>query len=128
MNEVRIAQTTAQPAVVSSSSTGQLSAKSQVGGNALPEKVPEKDTSSVNQTQQLSAKALASEVEIVNKHVQNIQRDLQFSVDEDLDRTVIKVVDGDTGELIRQIPDDIFLELARRLKEDGEMNLLNALG
>jgi len=60
--------------------------------------------------------------------VQTVQRDLQFKVDEELDRTVIRVVDSDTGELIRQIPDDIFLELARRLKDDGEVNLLNALG
>lgn len=61
----------------------------------------------------------------VNDFVQSINRNLQFTVDEDSERTVIKVLDGTSGELIRQIPEDIFLELARRLRQDGELQLLN---
>ncbi len=64
----------------------------------------------------------------MNEYVQNVKRDLQFSVDQELNQTVIKVVDSASGELIRQIPEDIFLELARKVKETGEMNLLNATG
>lgn len=75
-----------------------------------------------------SAKKLESAVASINNYVQSIQRDLQFSVDEDLNETVIKVVDRDSGELIRQIPEEVFLELARKLKDDGELRLMNALG
>lgn len=60
--------------------------------------------------------------------VQNVKRELQFSVDQDLGRTVVKVVDSESGDLIRQIPEEIFLELARKVKEQGEVNLFNATG
>jgi len=129
MNEVRVTQTAVQAAVGSSSSKGQVSTTNSQGGNTLPEQVQNQSTEkSAPQVQQVSVKELISEVALVNDYVQTVQRDLQFKVDEELDRTVIRVVDSDTGELIRQIPDDIFLELARRLKDDGEVNLLNALG
>lgn len=130
MNEVRVTQTAVQAAVGSSSSSkGQVSTTNSQGGNTLPEQVQNQSTEkSAPQVQTVSVKELISEVALVNDYVQTVQRDLQFKVDEELDRTVIRVVDSDTGELIRQIPDDIFLELARRLKDDGEVNLLNALG
>ena len=128
MNEVRLTQTAVQASAGSASSTGTVGAKAQVGGNNLPEGASTQNANQAPQVPSISVNDLKSEVAIVNDYVQNIQRDLQFSVDEDLERTVIKVVDSDSGELIRQIPEDIFLELARRLKEDGEVNLLNAIG
>lgn len=128
MNEVRLTPTTVQPTVSASSSKGQVSNTSAASGSDLPEKAQKAETEKAPKVQQVSVEQLLSEVALVNDYVQTVQRDLQFSVDEELDRTVIRVVDSDTGELIRQIPDDIFLELARRLKDDGEMNLLNALG
>jgi len=67
-------------------------------------------------------------VKKLNDYVQTVQRDLQFSVDEDLERTVIKVIDSASGDLVRQIPEDIFLELARSLKQEGRVNLLDTLG
>ena len=82
----------------------------------------------VSEEPSASLPVLLEEVAKVNEVVQSVQRNLQFTVDEDLDRTVIRVVDGHSGELIRQIPEDIFLELARRLQDDGEMNLLDAMG
>ena len=41
---------------------------------------------------------------------------------------VIKVVDGHSGELIRQIPEEVFLDLARKLNDEGEFSLVNATG
>lgn len=129
MNEVRLVQTTAPQASVSSaSSEGNTSTANAASGNVLPEQAQTQSAKKAPQVQQVSVEELLSEVALVNDFVQTVQRDLQFSVDEELDRTVIRVVDSDTGELIRQIPDDIFLELARRLKDDGEMNLLNVIG
>ena len=128
MNEVSITQSVTQAVAGSASSKGQASTAKPHSGNSLPEEASTQDAEKAPKVQQVSVEQLLSEVEEVNKYVQTVQRDLQFSVDKDLDRTVIRVVDSDTGDLIRQIPDDIFLELARRLKDDGEMNMLNALG
>lgn len=64
----------------------------------------------------------------INDYVQSVQRDLQFSVDDDLGSTVVKVVDRQSGDLIRQIPNDVVLELAKSLKQNGDINLLQARG
>lgn len=51
----------------------------------------------------------------LNDFVQKLTRTLQFSVDEESGRTVIKVVDSETNQLIRQIPPEEVLVLARNL-------------
>ncbi len=128
MNEVRSTQVASQVLVNSASSKGAKETQSTTNGNDLPEDAVKSEKVEQSQAEQSSPKELQTAVASVNDYVQSLQRDLQFSVDDDLDQTVIKVVDSDSGELIRQIPEDIFLELARRLKDDGEFRLLNALG
>ena len=44
-----------------------------------------------------------------------VARNLQFSIDEETGRTVVKVVDASTNEVIRQIPSEELLELSRTL-------------
>ena len=63
----------------------------------------------------VDAKMLQKAVKDLSQGVQNLQRSLQFSIDESGGRTVIKVVDKDTQEVIRQIPEEQVLELAARL-------------
>lgn len=74
------------------------------------------------------ADELKNSIASMNEYVQSVQRDLQFTVDEELETTVIKVVDGRSGELIRQIPEEVFLDLARKLNDQGEFSLVNATG
>ena len=54
---------------------------------------------------------------------QMLNRELQFDVDEDLGRTVVRVLDKDTGDLIRQIPSDEILAMAKHMKELREAEL-----
>ena len=61
--------------------------------------------------------ALAEVVSSLNDHVQAVRRDLQFSVDEDSGRQVIKVLDTETQELIRQIPAEEILSLVKRIDD-----------
>lgn len=51
----------------------------------------------------------------INKTMQALSRGLEFSVDEDTDRTVVKVVDQETKEVIRQMPTKEALEIAKAL-------------
>jgi flagellar protein FlaG len=46
-------------------------------------------------------------------HVQVLRRELHFRVDEDSGQTVLRVVDADTGTLIRQMPSQDALEKLR---------------
>ncbi len=61
----------------------------------------------------------------LNDFVQNVQRDLQFEVDNELGQTIVKVVDQSTKEVIRQIPDELALRLAENLRQDEPLTLFN---
>jgi flagellar protein FlaG len=56
----------------------------------------------------------------INEVVQSVQRDLSFNMDEDSGKTVIRVVDTESGELIRQIPSEEVLAIASQLREFQE--------
>ena len=62
----------------------------------------------------------------LNGHVQFVNRELQFSVDEESGHTVIKVMDAKTQEVIRQIPGEEALKFARMLNEGGDVELFSA--
>ncbi|NOT22129.1 MAG: flagellar protein FlaG [Nitrospiraceae bacterium] len=47
---------------------------------------------------------------------------LEFDIDPDLDKVVIKILSGDSGEIIRQIPAQELLDLAKHL--DGPKGVL----
>lgn len=64
-----------------------------------------------------SSEELSGVVKELNDYVQSINRNLEFSLDEGADRTVIRVVDTATGELVRQIPTEEVLQVARHLRE-----------
>ena len=61
----------------------------------------------------------------LNDFVQNVQRDLQFEVDNDLGQMIVKVVDQKSQEVIRQIPDELALKLAENLQQDEPLTLLD---
>lgn len=61
---------------------------------------------------QPSQEQLDAAVSKLNDYVQNVQRTLSFSVDKDTGMTVVKVIDTQTNELVRQIPADNILKLA----------------
>jgi flagellar protein FlaG len=44
-------------------------------------------------------------------------RNVNFSTDEKSDKTIIKVFDSDSKELIKQFPSDDLIELAHKIKE-----------
>ena len=54
--------------------------------------------------------------------VQNISRDLEFSVDEDSGRVIVTVLDSETKEVIRQIPPEEALKLAQNLQKSDSGN------
>jgi len=49
--------------------------------------------------------------------MQHIQRDLSFSVDDSTGDVVVRVIDGESGKIVRQIPSEEILRLTERLDE-----------
>ncbi|RLD21464.1 MAG: hypothetical protein DRI71_08890 [Bacteroidetes bacterium] len=58
-------------------------------------------------------------VEEGNKILENVERDLQFKVDESTKQVVMSIIDKQTGEIIRQVPNEDVLALAKRMQETG---------
>ena len=53
--------------------------------------------------------------ESISRFVQSMNRDLTFSVHEASGRTVVTVLNGETKEVIRQIPSEEFLRMSEAL-------------
>ncbi len=58
-------------------------------------------------------------VKEMKDYVQNIERNLEFSVDEESGRTIITVTDPETDEIIRQIPPEDLLYMVKALQENS---------
>ncbi len=55
----------------------------------------------------------------IQEHVQHIERDLDFRVDEESGRTVVSVIDTNTDEVVRQIPSEEVLAIIHHLQDGG---------
>ena len=53
----------------------------------------------------------------MNDFISSINKGLSFRVDEESGRDVVTIYEADTGDIIRQIPDEEMLEVLRRLRE-----------
>ena len=72
---------------------------------------------------------LKQAVSQLNDFVQTMQRDLQFSIDKDSGTMVVKVIDAKSEKVIRQIPSEETLRLARSLVEQSDdvaFNIFNS--
>lgn len=61
----------------------------------------------------------------LNDFVQSVQRDLEFEVNDETGKTVVRVIDQKTEELVRQIPDELAIRLAEKLQQEEPLSLLN---
>ena len=56
-------------------------------------------------------------VEDINKSLQSLSQGLEFSIDTDTKQTVVKVIDHQTKEVIRQMPSVEALQIAKSLDQ-----------
>lgn len=68
-----------------------------------------------NAVQQPSPAQLAEAMRSINKALESMSSDLEFTIDDDTKATVVKVIDRQTKELIRQIPNEATLEISKAL-------------
>jgi flagellar protein FlaG len=66
----------------------------------------------------------ASELQGLTELLQQHQQHLSFSIDEGSGATVMRVIDTDSGDIIRQMPTESWLKLAQELA-DSTSGLLN---
>jgi flagellar protein FlaG len=71
-----------------------------------------------DQTEQEKLKMAVQEIE---KFVQSVKRNLEFSIDEPSGKVVVKVIASDSGEVVRQIPNEEVLKLANSLNDASSL-------
>lgn len=76
---------------------------------------PTPDSTGTVQTRQADEKALQQAVDELQRKVQISASNLHFSIDRETGRTVVKVTDVNTQEVIRQIPPEEILHLDQAL-------------
>jgi flagellar protein FlaG len=118
INPIRQSQPKANPSGAGSASAADpLAGVRQVNasdGNILPGSAAQEGT-----TGTVDEATLSQAVSALNRHAQNVQRELEFKVDEELNRVIITVKDSQTEEVIRQIPPEEVVNMARHLSGDG---------
>jgi len=76
-----------------------------------------------NSAEQL--KQLEAAVSKLKEYADTQKRQLNFSIDEVSEQTVIKVFNASSGELVRQIPSEEALKLAERASQNSSGGLLD---
>jgi flagellar protein FlaG len=66
---------------------------------------------------------LEKAVENLNQALQDIKRELRFSVDDDTGRMIVKVINADTDEVVRQIPSEQLLNAVRHMEQQAGLLL-----
>jgi len=87
-------------------------------------KAPEKPRLSLDVAEM--QRNLREAIDRLNEQMQRNGRDLNFAIDRKVDRTVVTVRSAQTGEVVRQIPDEAVLRVAHNI-EDIKGMLLNAM-
>ncbi|MCP3666050.1 MAG: flagellar protein FlaG [Gammaproteobacteria bacterium] len=121
---------------ISQNAVGVISSQ-QKGGSGSVSRVQEQSavetsnvTSTVKQEQaepapltqpaEVDQKEIEEVVDDLNDFAQSVERQLEFSVDQDSGKTIIRVVDAETGETIRDIPPEEILNMQKQLRETSE--------
>ncbi len=127
MNDItKVAAVPVQVKSVSVSASTQQGA-SKINGNKLPQAAETANAKPANVAdRQIIEEHVQAAVAQMNEYIQSTQRDLHFSYDKQLGQTVVQVLDRKTKEVIRQIPDEIFLRLAQDLDNHESLKLFSA--
>jgi len=100
--------------------TSSYQAQSQVNQNADEQKTTP-NTSAANNNKvsetELPPEKLEKVVQQLQEFMREMNRSLQFKVDEDSGRNVIKVIDKESGDLVKQYPSEEVLGIVAKLAE-----------
>ncbi len=97
-----------------------------VAGEELKAKVTWPDDREAKPAQGAELSEVEQAVKEINSYLQLVRRNLEFSVDKEAQRVVVKVIDAETGEVVRQIPPDAVLAMAKFLHARETKGLLLA--
>lgn len=112
--------------IIQNSTTNQAAAPARLASDGAPNvvitapsNVEVRSGGAVAQTasQQPSSQQLQNAVDGINQAMRQSNQNLEFSVDPGTKKPIVKMVDTQTGELIRQFPSEETLAIARSIDQ-----------
>ena len=103
VDPVRIENTGVVSVAISQASTNRDN------GVEHPRKVLQKETR--------SAEEIHKDLEMINEQLKSSNSSIQFSVDDKSNDVIVRIVDRDSGEVIRQIPPESIVRLRDSMKD-----------
>jgi len=85
--------------------------------NPVVAEAPEK--AKVEATEAPSVQEVRQAAEDVARYIDSVSRSLQISVDGELEKPIVTVLDANTEEVIRQIPSEEIVAIAKFLRSQG---------
>ena len=82
---------------------------------AMSKVADQRKSDSINEITEMASE-IREAIAAINEAVKKVPTSLDFSVDEASKRFVVQVTDKNTGELIRKLPGDAVLRIARQLE------------
>ena len=116
----RVSSTGAQPqaAQATGNNVDKAASSAVQGANTVadpkPVSLPEKANVKVPE---FEPKDIQKAIDEIQQYMDGLGRNLNFSVDESIDRTVISVRDAQTQELVRQIPGEEVIAISRQIAD-----------
>lgn len=120
VNQPRVSALPDQKKLIDSQAGSETSTKSSDSTAAIAQSEGKEIAAAANKEQKVE-----EAVQKLSDYMQSSQRSLQFNYDKDAGKAVITVLDKETQEVIRRIPDEVAIDLARNLNEEGKVSLFN---
>lgn len=71
----------------------------------------------VLQKETRSAEEIQKDLEMINEQLKSSNSSIQFSIDDKSNEIIVRIVDRDTGEVIRQIPPESIVRLRDSMRD-----------
>jgi len=91
---------------------------------AVKEQAPVEKSAQNQEPAQLSKEEVQAAVSKLKEYVETYKRNIQFSVDDDTGRTIVKLLDSE-NKVLRQIPSEELLDLVKSIEQNKGLLLVD---
>jgi flagellar protein FlaG len=121
-----VGQQEEKQAAAKSTNDDNLAASTQVSGQTLSETQKADAANAARKGKQsFPLDSVKQAVDDGNSLFQATKRNLQFKVDDETNELVVKIVDSESGEVVKQIPAEEMLDLIKRMQDmDGQQGAM----
>lgn len=75
-------------------------------------------------SQTLSNEEVERTVDEIRRHIAPVDQNLLFTIDKETGKTIVRLIDSSTKEILRQIPSEELVAIARALGKSSQSGLI----